>query len=93
MSDQHKQPAPLFGVSLTPVAHEAEKLLHLSQVADSAGLDLLAIQDHPYNPTFLDTWTLLALIGGQTRQIRLTADRRYNRADNKRRSCDANPTD
>jgi hypothetical protein len=74
MSDQHKQPAPLFGVSLTPVAHEAEKLLHLSQVADSAGLDLLAIQDHPYNPTFLDTWTLLALIGGQTRQIRLTAD-------------------
>ncbi len=74
MSDQYKQPAPLFGVSLTPAANEMEKLLYLSQVADDAGLDLLAIQDHPYNPTFLDTWTLLALIGGQTRQIRLTAD-------------------
>jgi hypothetical protein len=73
MSNQSKQLSPLFGVSLTPVAHEAEKVLHLSQVADASGLDLLAIQDHPYKPTFLDTWTLLSLIGGQTRQIRLLA--------------------
>src|SRR4051812_40933613 len=71
MSDQHKQPAPLFGVSLTPVAHETEKLLHLSQVADSAGLDFLSIQDHPYNPTFLDTWTLLAALGAETWRVRL----------------------
>ena len=74
MSTQYKQPAPLFGVSLTPAADETEKLLHLSQVADAAGLDVLAIQDHPYNPEFLDTWTLLSLIGGRTKQIRLTAD-------------------
>jgi alkanesulfonate monooxygenase SsuD/methylene tetrahydromethanopterin reductase-like flavin-dependent oxidoreductase (luciferase family) len=73
MNNQQKRPTPLFGVSLTPVAQGAEKVLHLSQVADTSGLDLLAIQDHPYNPTFLDTWTLLSLIGGQTRQIRLVA--------------------
>src|SRR5215468_6421717 len=73
MNNQQKRPTPLFGVSLTPVARGAEKVLHLSQVADTSGLDLLAIQDHPYNPTFLDTWTLLSLIGGQTRQIRLVA--------------------
>ncbi len=43
MSDYQKRLPPLFGVSLTPAAHEAEHLLHLSQVADAAGLDLLAI--------------------------------------------------
>jgi hypothetical protein len=28
-------------------------------VADRAGLDLVTFQDHPYQPAFHDTWTLL----------------------------------
>src|SRR5947208_8639450 len=74
MADQHKRPAPLFGVSLTPSARNSEQLLHLARVADASGLDLLAVQDHPYNPEFLDTWTLLSVLGGQTEHIRLVSD-------------------
>jgi alkanesulfonate monooxygenase SsuD/methylene tetrahydromethanopterin reductase-like flavin-dependent oxidoreductase (luciferase family) len=68
------RPAPLFGISLIPTARSAEQLLVLSQQADEAGLDLIAIQDHPYNPTFLDTWTLYAAIGARTRRVRLLPD-------------------
>jgi alkanesulfonate monooxygenase SsuD/methylene tetrahydromethanopterin reductase-like flavin-dependent oxidoreductase (luciferase family) len=74
MADQHKRPAPLFGASLTPSARNWEQLLRLGRVADELGLDILAVQDHPYNPDFLDTWTLLSVIGGQTERITLMPD-------------------
>src|SRR5687768_16153211 len=72
--DQQKRPDPLFGVSITPTAHDPQHLLKLARVADEAGLDLLGVQDHAYNSTFLDTWTLLSMIGGQTTQIKLVPD-------------------
>lgn len=74
MNEKHTRPAPQFGVSLLPSAQNLENALDLIRLADEAGLDLLAIQDHPYNPEFLDTWTLLTLIGAQTKRIRLVAD-------------------
>lgn len=63
-----------FGVFLSPDAAAPREVLRLARAADAAGLDLIGIQDHPYQPRFLDTWTLLATIAGQTEHIRLFPD-------------------
>lgn len=63
-----------FGVFLTPDAAAPREALRLARAADAAGLDLIGIQDHPYQPRFLDTWTLLATIAGQTERVRLFPD-------------------
>jgi alkanesulfonate monooxygenase SsuD/methylene tetrahydromethanopterin reductase-like flavin-dependent oxidoreductase (luciferase family) len=68
------RPAPLFGISIAPSARDVRQALVLAQIADETGLDLVAMQDHPYNATFLDTWTLLATIGAQTQHVRLLPD-------------------
>jgi alkanesulfonate monooxygenase SsuD/methylene tetrahydromethanopterin reductase-like flavin-dependent oxidoreductase (luciferase family) len=68
------RPAPLFGISVAPWARNADQIVSLARVADELGLDLIGIQDHPYNAGFLDTWTLLSLLGGMTRHIRLLPD-------------------
>lgn len=52
----------------------SEEVLRLARAAETAGLDLIGIQDHPYQPRFLDTWTLLATIAGQTERVRLFPD-------------------
>jgi alkanesulfonate monooxygenase SsuD/methylene tetrahydromethanopterin reductase-like flavin-dependent oxidoreductase (luciferase family) len=67
------RPAPLFGISFAPSAapRDIQQAFELASIADDAGLDFVTIQDHPYNPSFLDTWTLLAAIGVRTSRIRL----------------------
>jgi alkanesulfonate monooxygenase SsuD/methylene tetrahydromethanopterin reductase-like flavin-dependent oxidoreductase (luciferase family) len=62
---------PLFGISITPSARNAQQAFALAKAADSTGLDFITIQDHPYNPTFLDTWTLFAALGASTQRARL----------------------
>jgi alkanesulfonate monooxygenase SsuD/methylene tetrahydromethanopterin reductase-like flavin-dependent oxidoreductase (luciferase family) len=64
----------LFGVGVAPNAREFEEILALAELADGAGLDLIGVQDHPYQPGFLDTWTLLAYMAAQTQRIRLFTD-------------------
>jgi len=44
-----------FGYFLTPDAAHADAIVERAQLADSLGLDLLGVQDHPYQPRFLDT--------------------------------------
>ena len=63
-----------FGLFVTPTADRAGEILALAEEADRLGLDLLAIQDHPYQRRFLDTWTLLSAIGARTTSIRLCPD-------------------
>ncbi len=63
-----------FGYFLTPDAAHADLIVERAQLADSLGLDLLGVQDHPYQPRFLDTWTLLSTLAGQTTNIRLVPD-------------------
>jgi alkanesulfonate monooxygenase SsuD/methylene tetrahydromethanopterin reductase-like flavin-dependent oxidoreductase (luciferase family) len=60
-----------FGVFLTPVAEQADDLLALARAADAAGLDLVTVQDHPYQARFLDTWTLLSVIAAKTARVRV----------------------
>lgn len=61
----------LFGTFLTPAADAPRRVLSLAQVTESAGLDLVTLQDHPYQPAFLDTWTLLTAIASQTTTVRV----------------------
>ena len=63
-----------FGVSLSPEAGQIDQLLSLSQTVDQAGLDFIAIQDHPYNPQFLDTWTLITFLAARTEKVRFLPD-------------------
>lgn len=60
-----------FGVFLTPAANRAERVVELAERADRAGLDLVTVQDHPYQPAFLDTWTLLSVIAARTTNVRV----------------------
>jgi hypothetical protein len=51
---------PVFGLSITP--NNAEKAFTLAKTADQLALDIIGIQDHPYNGAFLDTWTLISAL-------------------------------
>lgn len=63
-----------FGVILTPNAADPARVLELALLADTAGLDLLAVPDHPYQPGALEAWTLLTAIGTGTSRIRVLPD-------------------
>ncbi|ANS77981.1 luciferase-like protein [Serinicoccus hydrothermalis] len=60
-----------FGVFPTPDARRIPDLLSLVSLAEVEGLDLVSVQDHPYQDAFLDTWTLLSVLGARTTTIRL----------------------
>ncbi|MGA8922792.1 MAG: LLM class flavin-dependent oxidoreductase [Candidatus Dormiibacterota bacterium] len=61
----------IFGAALPPSARDHEEVLAIAELADELGLDLIGFQDHPYEPGFLDAWTLLSYVAGRTRSIRL----------------------
>lgn len=63
-----------FGTFITPQAQNPETPVLLAQVADRAGLDLVTFQDHPYQPAFLETWTLLTWVAAQTERIHLSGN-------------------
>ena len=64
----------MFGVSLPNPASQAATVVRLAQLSEQRGLDLIGVQDHPYNPDLLDTWTLLAHLAAATEQISLLPD-------------------
>ena len=61
-----------FGYFLIPNAEAP--LLSIAQEAERLGLDYIAVQDHPYQRRFVDTWTLLSMIAASTSQIGLFPD-------------------
>jgi alkanesulfonate monooxygenase SsuD/methylene tetrahydromethanopterin reductase-like flavin-dependent oxidoreductase (luciferase family) len=63
-----------FGYFLIPEAGDPPGVLDTARLADELGYDLLAVQDHPYQPAHLDTLALLGVILGQTEQIRVFQD-------------------
>ncbi|HEX6149220.1 LLM class flavin-dependent oxidoreductase [Nocardioides sp.] len=60
-----------FGLFPTPEATRLGELLALVQLAEVEGLDLVSVQDHPYQSKYLDTWTLLSVLGARTSSIKL----------------------
>jgi alkanesulfonate monooxygenase SsuD/methylene tetrahydromethanopterin reductase-like flavin-dependent oxidoreductase (luciferase family) len=63
-----------FGYFLIPEAADPRRVLETARLADRLGYDLLAVQDHPYQPAHLDTLALLGVILGQTERIRVFQD-------------------
>ena len=58
-----------FGIFVTPKADTAGHVLRLARRAEAAGLDWVSVQDHPYQPAFLDAWTLLTAIAATTERV------------------------
>ncbi|MGA5376204.1 LLM class flavin-dependent oxidoreductase [Actinospica acidiphila] len=63
-----------FGLSLDPAADALEETRRLAHQADISGLDYLAVQDHPYQPGHLETWTLLSHLSASTQRISFLTD-------------------
>jgi alkanesulfonate monooxygenase SsuD/methylene tetrahydromethanopterin reductase-like flavin-dependent oxidoreductase (luciferase family) len=63
-----------FGISVVPATHELDRIRELVRAADDAGLDLVGVQDHPYQRRFLDSWSLMAALLTETRRISLFPD-------------------
>jgi alkanesulfonate monooxygenase SsuD/methylene tetrahydromethanopterin reductase-like flavin-dependent oxidoreductase (luciferase family) len=63
-----------FGLSIVPASADADLARSLAWRADMLGLDLLGIQDHPYQWRFLETWSLMADLLARTERIRVFPD-------------------
>ena len=61
-----------FGYFPIPNADDYPQLVALARSADELGIDLIGVQDHPYQRRFLDTFSLLAALAVQTKRIRLS---------------------
>jgi len=61
-----------FGYFLIPNADAP--LLSVAREVEQLGLDYIAVQDHPYQRRFVDTWTLLSMIAATTSRIGLFSD-------------------
>jgi len=64
----------LFGTFITPRADDPQRVVGLAELTEEVGLDLVTFQDHPYQPAFLDTSTLLAYVAARTERVLLAAD-------------------
>ncbi len=63
-----------FGASVEPLADPPDWAARTAKAADRAGLDLVGIQDHPYQRRFLDTWTLISTLVPVTDRVRFFPD-------------------
>src|SRR3954465_12242529 len=63
-----------LGVFVVPSAADPAATVDLLVAADQAGLDLVGVQDHPYQQRFFDTWTLLSYVAARTESVRLVPD-------------------
>lgn len=61
-----------FGYFLIPTADSP--LLATAQEVERRGLDYVAVQDHPYQRRFVDTWVLLSMIAATTTRLRVFPD-------------------
>jgi alkanesulfonate monooxygenase SsuD/methylene tetrahydromethanopterin reductase-like flavin-dependent oxidoreductase (luciferase family) len=63
-----------LGAFVVPDAADPDALLAQVRAVEDAGLELVGIQDHPYQRRFLDTFSLLAFLAGRTERVRLFPD-------------------
>ncbi len=63
-----------FGIAIVPATEELDRIRALVQAADEAALDLVGIQDHPYQHHFLDTWSLIGTLLAETKRVTLFTD-------------------
>jgi alkanesulfonate monooxygenase SsuD/methylene tetrahydromethanopterin reductase-like flavin-dependent oxidoreductase (luciferase family) len=63
-----------FGISVTPYAEAYRDLVAQVETAERAGLDVVGIQDHPYQRRFLDTFALIGDLLARTTRLRFFPD-------------------
>jgi alkanesulfonate monooxygenase SsuD/methylene tetrahydromethanopterin reductase-like flavin-dependent oxidoreductase (luciferase family) len=63
-----------FGLFLVPDAASYPDLRRQVEVCERGGLDLIGIQDHPYQRRFLDTFALIADMLARTERVRIFPD-------------------
>ncbi|CAN5388791.1 hypothetical protein BH11ACT5_BH11ACT5_26110 [soil metagenome] len=63
-----------FGVFITPTNSPAQAPVQRAVLAEQLGYDLATFQDHPYQASFHDTWTLLSWVAAKTERIRVAAN-------------------
>jgi alkanesulfonate monooxygenase SsuD/methylene tetrahydromethanopterin reductase-like flavin-dependent oxidoreductase (luciferase family) len=59
-----------LGLFVNPSAERYRETLAIVDAAERGGLDLIGIQDHPYQRRFLDTFTLIADLLARTERLR-----------------------
>lgn len=63
-----------FGTFVTPVNAPPQRPVELAVLSEELGFDLVTFQDHPYQPRFHDTWTLLTWVAARTSRIGLAGN-------------------
>jgi alkanesulfonate monooxygenase SsuD/methylene tetrahydromethanopterin reductase-like flavin-dependent oxidoreductase (luciferase family) len=63
-----------FGISVTPYAAEYAQILEAVRAGEEGGLDLVGVQDHPYQRRFLDTYSLIGDLLARTERLRFFPD-------------------
>lgn len=66
--------SPEFGIFLIPEGEDPARTVGRAVQAEHLGLDVIGVQDHPYQRRFLDTFELLAFIAARTDRLRLVPD-------------------
>jgi alkanesulfonate monooxygenase SsuD/methylene tetrahydromethanopterin reductase-like flavin-dependent oxidoreductase (luciferase family) len=74
MTEPGRRPPLRFGISVVPLADAYADIVQQVQAAESAGLDLIGIQDHPYQRRFLDTYALIGDLLARTERITIFPD-------------------
>jgi len=59
----------LFGLNIDPYSAYIEDEIRIAKIADKYGIDIISMQDHPYNGSFLDTWTFLVHLASLTEKV------------------------
>jgi alkanesulfonate monooxygenase SsuD/methylene tetrahydromethanopterin reductase-like flavin-dependent oxidoreductase (luciferase family) len=62
---------PFFGLNINPQADRIDTAFDIARLADDFNIDLIGVQDHPYNSHFLDAWTLLSSLGIVTKKVHI----------------------
>ena len=68
------RPSLRFGISVTPLAEAYPEIVRQVLAAERGGLDVVGIQDHPYQRRFLDTFSLIADLLARTSRLRFFPD-------------------
>jgi alkanesulfonate monooxygenase SsuD/methylene tetrahydromethanopterin reductase-like flavin-dependent oxidoreductase (luciferase family) len=64
-----------FGISLVPATERLDRIRELVRAAEEAApLEVIGIQDHPYQHHFLDTWSLIPTLLSETRRVSFFTD-------------------
>ena len=62
------------GISVVPAIADLDRVRALVRAVDESGLDVVGIQDHPYQGRFLDTWSLIPSLLAQTERVSMFTD-------------------